>query len=84
MPLTILLNGHQMSLNGDSGLTVAQLVVELGFQPDRIAIERNGLILPRKSWVDTRLTEGDRLELVHFVGGGAPVSSSSSCSHRSP
>ncbi len=84
MPLTIHLNGQSMSLSGGHGSTVAQLVAELGFQADRIAIERNGLILPRKDWGEVTLDEGDRLELVHFVGGGAPVSSSSSRSHRLP
>ncbi len=74
MSLTIVFNGEPMSLNSDRGSTVAQLVAELEFQPDRIAIERNGLILPRREWEDTLLGEGDRLELVHFVGGGAPVS----------
>ena len=74
MPLTILLNGQQMSLSSDKDWTVAQLVAEKGFQADRIAIERNGSILPRIEWGETSLHEGDRLELVHFVGGGAPVS----------
>jgi len=37
---------------------------------DRVAIELNRGIVPREQWAETSLTEGDRLEIVHFVGGG--------------
>ena len=48
-----------------------ELIAELGLKGDRVAVELNGNIVPRGEWELTRLTEGDRLEIVHFVGGGA-------------
>ena len=52
------------------GLTVAELVAQLELAPQRMAIEHNLLILARSLWMETRLQTGDRLEIVHFVGGG--------------
>ncbi len=46
------------------------LIAELGLKGDRVAVEHNGNIVPRGEWATTDLTEGDRLEIVHFVGGG--------------
>jgi sulfur carrier protein len=46
------------------------LIAELGLKGDRVAIEHNGNIVPRAEWAGTLLTDGDRLEIVHFVGGG--------------
>jgi sulfur carrier protein len=46
------------------------LIAELGLKSDRVAVEHNGNIVPRAEWVGTALAEGDRLEIVHFVGGG--------------
>ncbi len=50
--------------------TLAALVEVLGMKADRVAVELNRDIVPRDRWADTPLQEGDRLELVHFVGGG--------------
>ena len=50
--------------------TLAGLMEKLGMKPDRVAVELNRDIVPRERWSETRLTEGDRLEVVHFVGGG--------------
>jgi sulfur carrier protein len=50
--------------------TLAALVETLGMKSDRVAIELNRDIVPRDRWADTQLNEGDRLEIVHFVGGG--------------
>ena len=50
--------------------TLASLVETLGMQADRVAIELNRDIVPRDRWVETALHDGDRLEVVHFVGGG--------------
>ncbi len=52
------------------GANLQDLVVELGLKGDRVAIEHNGNIVPRAEWADARLADGDRLEIVHFVGGG--------------
>lgn len=52
------------------GLTLAALVEHLGMKPDRVAVELNLEIVPRPNWQATRLKDGDKLEIVHFVGGG--------------
>jgi sulfur carrier protein len=50
--------------------TVADLIQVLGVVGTRVAIERNGTIVPRSLWWETRIQEGDRLEIVGAVGGG--------------
>ena len=52
------------------GANLQDLIGELGLKGDRVAIEHNGNIVPRAEWADARLADGDRLEIVHFVGGG--------------
>ena len=66
--MTLRLNGEER--NFPDGLTVAALVSQLGMKPDRVAVELNLEILPRARWEATVLKDGDRLEVVHFVGGG--------------
>jgi thiamine biosynthesis protein ThiS len=51
-------------------LTLAAVVDQLGMKSDRVAIELNREIVARERWAATLLAEGDRLEIVHFVGGG--------------
>jgi sulfur carrier protein len=51
-------------------LTLSALVEHLGMKHDRVAIELNRNIVPREQWDKTTLAEGDRLEIVQFVGGG--------------
>lgn len=46
------------------------LIEQLGTKADRIAVELNREIVPRAEWGSTMVREGDRLEIVHFVGGG--------------
>ena len=63
-------------INGESrefpdGLTVAALVGQLGMKPDRVAVELNLEIVSRTKWEATILKDGDKLEVVHFVGGGS-------------
>jgi sulfur carrier protein len=50
--------------------TLSGLVEKLGMKPDRVAVELNRDIVPRDRWAETTLNDGDRLEVVHFVGGG--------------
>ncbi len=61
-------------INGDARATaaptLAALIEELGMKPDRIAVELNREIVRRERWAETTLHDGDRLEIVHFVGGG--------------
>ena len=52
------------------GATLAELILALDLKGDRVAIEHNGQIVSRPSWTTTSLTAGDRMEIVHFVGGG--------------
>jgi sulfur carrier protein len=70
MKLQINGDERQFAAPGDS-LTLAALVEILGMKSDRVAVELNREIVPRGRWSDTHLKEGDRLEMVHFVGGGA-------------
>ena len=72
MSLTLLLNGQSRSFPSlPEPATLALLLAELGLQSDRVAIEHNGDIVSRALWASITLTPGDRLEVVHFVGGGA-------------
>ena len=65
----------QIELNGEprhlpDGASVAALLVELALDPARVAIERNRAIVPRSTFAKVPLADGDRIEIVHFVGGG--------------
>ena len=67
----------QLQVNGEhrdcpEGLTLAELIAQLGMKLDRVAVELNLEIVPRSNWGSTRLKDGDKLEVVHFVGGGKP------------
>lgn len=71
MPLTLVLNGQSRAFSElASSASLEDLVKELGLKGDRVAIEHNGEIVPRTAWADTHLAEDDKLEVVHFVGGG--------------
>jgi len=67
--MTLIINGEEKTLASD--LTLAELVQHLGMKPDRIAVELNRQIMPRPEWPKIQLKNGDRLEIVHFVGGGS-------------
>jgi thiamine biosynthesis protein ThiS len=66
--MTLHINGQPREF--PDGLTVASLVSQLGMKADRVAVELNLEIVPRASWETTSLKHGDKLEVVHFVGGG--------------
>jgi thiamine biosynthesis protein ThiS len=66
--MNLIINGENQVLLAD---TLSALVEQLGMKSDRVAIELNREIVPRDRWVQTRLADGDRLEIVHFVGGGS-------------
>jgi len=66
--MKLIINGAESEFTNIS--TLASLVDQLGMKPDRVAIERNRDIVPRDRWSETTLSDGDRLEIVHFVGGG--------------
>ncbi len=65
-----------LTINGEprdlpEGLTLSALVQQLGMKADRVAVELNLEIVPRANWDTTTLKDGDKLEIVHFVGGGS-------------
>jgi len=66
--MTLQINGEEKDFSAVG--TVADLVEHLGMKGDRLAIELNLVIIPRDHWTSTTLHDGDRLEIVHFVGGG--------------
>jgi sulfur carrier protein len=69
--LTIHLNGQPRTFADlTSPADLPNLIEALGLKPDRIAVEHNGQIVYRSTWTQAQITEGDRLEIVHFVGGG--------------
>jgi thiazole synthase len=64
-----------ISVNGEhrriaDGLTLAELALELGLEPTKVAVERNLEVVPRSTLAQVRVEDGDELEIVHFVGGG--------------
>ncbi|MBC9073203.1 sulfur carrier protein ThiS [Thauera sp. CAU 1555] len=66
--IQLLINGQAESL--DDGLTVSDLLQRRGLAGKRLAVERNGEIVPRGRHAETVLADGDRLEIVVAVGGG--------------
>jgi len=66
----------KLTINGESRefaplATLSELLVQLGMKPDRVAVELNRELVPRNRWASTQVSEGDKLEIVHFVGGGS-------------
>ena len=74
--MTLHINGQAREF-ADS-LSVGAFVAELAMKTDRVAVELNREIVPRANWESTVLKDGDRLEIVHFVGGGSGAASYSS------
>jgi thiamine biosynthesis protein ThiS len=67
--MTVIVNGEVKECPDGASLT--QFLEHLQLKGDRVAIELNRKIAPRNKWAETALHEGDRLEIVHFVGGGS-------------
>lgn len=68
--MNLIINGDERVL---SAQTLSGLVEELGMKPDQVAIELNREIVHKEQWAQTRLQDRDRLEIVHFVGGGKQI-----------
>jgi thiazole synthase len=66
--LAISVNGEERRV--PAGLSIAAMLAELGLDPTRVAVERNLEVVPRSSLADVKVEDGDRYEVVHFVGGG--------------
>jgi thiamine biosynthesis protein ThiS len=65
--MRLIINGEERQLEAQ---TVFSLIEQLGIKGDRVAVELNHEIVPRAEWAKAALHDGDRLEVVHFVGGG--------------
>ena len=61
------INGEELNI---AGKTIAEYLATTNFDPKRIAVERNGDIVPKAKYGETILQDGDSLEIVRFVGGG--------------
>jgi len=66
--MKILINGDRKEINNEVNLT--ELLKLLSLPTERIAIELNKEVVRKKDWENIKLTEGDKLEVIHFVGGG--------------
>ncbi|MGA1982806.1 MAG: sulfur carrier protein ThiS [Acidobacteriaceae bacterium] len=72
MSLTLTINGQSREFADlTSPVTLAQVIAEMNLKGDRIAVEHNGEIAQRARWTGISVSSGDRLEIVHFVGGGS-------------
>ncbi|HXU14770.1 MAG TPA: sulfur carrier protein ThiS [Terriglobales bacterium] len=67
--MTLIINGENREFSGLQTLT--DLIAELGMKSDRVAVELNRELIRRDRWSETKLCDGDKLEIVHFVGGGS-------------
>ena len=71
MALKVMLNGVERTLDQlEPGADLLQVIGALELKADRVAVERNGQIARRAGWAGIRIEAGDKLEVVHFVGGG--------------
>lgn len=66
---------YSITVNGGhrrvaKGITIADLALELGLEPSKVAVERNLEIVPRSTLADVKVEDGDDYEIVTFVGGG--------------
>jgi thiamine biosynthesis protein ThiS len=69
--LRLVVNGQPRTLDGmDSPAPLTSVLERLELRPDRVAVELNGEIAPRTRWAELTVADRDRIEIVHFVGGG--------------
>ena len=74
--LAPLMNDMQVTVNGEirttpRGTTVASLLAAMGVDPARVAVERNRDVVPRRTWAEAPVADGDQIEIVSFIGGGS-------------
>ena len=69
--MKVFLNGQETEV--PEGLNVTTLLEWLKLPTDRVAVERNRVIVRREQWARTSIETGDRFEVVHFVGGGGTL-----------
>jgi sulfur carrier protein len=68
MSIALTINGEERRF--DEVADLADLVTRLGLDPRKVAVERNLEIVPRSTYAATPIAHGDRIEIVHFIGGG--------------
>jgi len=66
--MQLVINGKSVEL--DEVRTIEDLIRARGLKTSLVAVEQNGTIVPRSEFATREVTEGDKLEIVHFVGGG--------------
>jgi thiamine biosynthesis protein ThiS len=66
--MRIMINGESRELA--ASLTVTLMLAQLGIDTRKVAVERNLEIVPKSAFATTEIQDGDRLEIVHFIGGG--------------
>ena len=72
MGLNLTINGQSREFEAlSAGAVVLDLIAVLELKGDRVALELNGEIAARTAWGTTALADGDKIEVVHFVGGGS-------------
>ena len=66
--MKVWINGEPAETNGATN--IAELAAHYGLQPNTVLIEHNAIALHQREWVERRLSEGDRIEVVRVVAGG--------------
>lgn len=66
--MQITINGEERELSGS--LTVSEMLENLALPAERIAVELNREVIRKKDWTSVRLNDADKIEIIHFVGGG--------------
>ncbi len=71
MTLSLAIDGQSRVFDDlSSPVTLAKVMARMDLKADRVAVEHNGVIASRTAWADVAVSGGDKLEVVHFVGGG--------------
>src|SRR5450755_2180950 len=68
MTLNVIINGEAKNLG--KAMTLNEMLIFLGLDPKKIAVERNLEIVPRSTYAEVQVRDGDKYEIVHFIGGG--------------
>ena len=68
--MNLIINGENHKFG--SSITIDQLLVQIGIDSKKVAVERNHKIVPKSKYVGLKLDDGDKIEIVHFIGGGSP------------
>lgn len=67
--MNVIVNGEERTL--EQAVSVETFLTEIGLDPKKVAVERNLEIVPKSQFAETMLGDGDKLEIVHFIGGGS-------------